>query len=138
MAHHLIKELILTTRILLADEQPAIRSSLQAVVACYDDLELVGEAEDGATAVKLCGETRPDVVVMDMMMPEMNGISATRLIRKHYPEVKVLALTSYPEDYSAQHVLEAGAVGYLLKNVSADELVTAIRAAHQGHSTIYA
>lgn len=117
-------------RVLLADDQPAIRSSLELVMEVYDDLQLVGEAVDGETAVKLCGEVQPDVVVMDMRLPHMNGIAATHLIRKQYPRTQVLALTSYPDDFPLQEILNAGAIGYLLKNITADELVMAIRVAH--------
>lgn len=120
-------------RILLADDQPAIRSSLEAVMEVYDDLQLVGEAADGESAVKLCGEVQPDVVVMDMRLPQMNGIAATRLIRQNHPYTQVLALTTYPDDFPVQEMLRAGATGYLLKNITADELVEAIRAAH-GHN----
>lgn len=123
-------------RVLLADDQPAIRSALCAAFFVYDDIELVGEATNGAKAVKLCAEVLPDVVVMDILMPDMNGATATRLIRQQYPSIQVLALTSFAEDYVVQGVLNAGAIGCLLKNISAEELVDAIRGAYDSRPTL--
>jgi NarL family two-component system response regulator LiaR len=109
---------------------------LAAFLSIYDDLALVGEANDGAKAVNLCGQLRPDVVLMDLVMPNMDGAEATLAIRKHYPQIQVVALTSFKEDDLVKRVLEAGAIGYLLKNVSADELADAIRAAYAGRPTL--
>jgi two-component system, NarL family, response regulator LiaR len=102
----------------------------------FDDLELVGEAADGETAVQLCGRILPDVILMDMVMPDIDGVTATRLIRQRFPTVQVLALTSFKEAGLVQSALQAGAIGYLLKNVSAEELARAIRAAHAGRGTL--
>jgi NarL family two-component system response regulator LiaR len=102
----------------------------------FDDLKLVGEAENGAEALRLCDEIRPDVVLMDMLMPKMDGASATRAIRQKYPQMQVIALTSFKEGDLIKNALEAGAIGYLLKDVSADELARAIRAAHAGRATL--
>ena len=121
---------------MLVDDHAVVRSGLAAFLLAYDDLEIAGEAGNGAEAVRLCAETCPDVVLMDMVMPEMDGPTATRAIRAKCPDVQVLALTSFKEDELVHGALEAGAIGYLLKNVSAEELVNAIRAAHTGQPTL--
>lgn len=126
----------LPIRVLVVDDQAVVRSGLSAFLSIYDDLDLVGEANDGAKAVNLCGQLRPDVVLMDLVMPNMDGAEATLAIRKHYPHIQVIALTSFKEDELVKRVLEAGAIGYLLKNVSADELAEAIRAAYAGRPTL--
>lgn len=126
----------LPIRVLVVDDQAVVRSGLAAFLSIYDDLDLVGEANDGAKAVNLCGQLRPDVVLMDLVMPNMDGAEATLAIRKHYPHIQVIALTSFKEDELVKRVLEAGAIGYLLKNVSADELAEAIRAAYAGRPTL--
>lgn len=126
----------LPIRVLVVDDQAVVRSGLAAFLSIYDDLDLVGEANDGARAVNLCGQMRPDVVLMDLVMPNMDGAEATLAIRKHYPHIQVIALTSFKEDELVKRVLEAGAIGYLLKNVSADELAEAIRAAYAGRPTL--
>lgn len=123
-------------RVLVVDDQAVVRSGLAAFLSIYDDLALVGDANDGAKAVNLCGQLRPDVVLMDLVMPNMDGAEATLAIRKHYPQIQVVALTSFKEDDLVKRVLEAGAIGYLLKNVSADELADAIRAAYAGRPTL--
>jgi two-component system, NarL family, response regulator LiaR len=102
----------------------------------FDDLELVGEANGGAEAMRICSATKPDVVLMDLVMPEMDGAAATRAIRQRYPDVQVIALTSFKEHDLVQAALQAGAIGYLLKNVSAEELANAIRAAQAGRPTL--
>lgn len=123
-------------RVLLVDDHAVVRSGLGAFLLAFEDLELVGEAGSGAEAVRLCGELNPDVVLMDLMMPEMNGAEATTIIREKYPETQVVALTSYKEEELVHGVLKAGAIGYLLKNVTADELADAIRAAKAGQPTL--
>jgi NarL family two-component system response regulator LiaR len=102
----------------------------------FDDLELAGEADSGEAAIELCGKVLPDVILMDLMMADMDGATATRLIRQQYPKVQVVALTSFKEEQVVQNALHAGAIGYLLKDVSADELARAIRAAHAGRATL--
>jgi NarL family two-component system response regulator LiaR len=97
---------------------------------------LAGEAESGEAAIQLCAKVSPDVILMDMVMPEMDGAATTRIIRQQFPKVQVIALTSFKEGELIKKALEAGAIGYLLKNVSADELVRAIRAAHAGRATL--
>jgi NarL family two-component system response regulator LiaR len=123
-------------RVLLVDDQPVVRSGLSAFLLVYDDLELVGEAASGEEAVRLCERARPDVVLMDLVMPGMDGATATRAIRERCPEIQVIVLTSFREEELVQGALQAGAIGYLLKNVSADELGDAIRAAHAGRPTL--
>lgn len=123
-------------RVLVVDDQPVVRSGLAAFLSVYDELTLVGEANDGAKAVNLCGQLQPDVVLMDLLMPHMDGAEATLAIRKHYPHIQVIALTSFKEDDLIKRALEAGAIGYLLKNVTADELADAICAAHAGRPTL--
>lgn len=121
---------------MLVDDHAVVRSGLSAFLAAYDDLDLLVEADDGEEAVRLCEVYRPDVILMDLMMPRMNGAAATRLIRSRHPSIQVLALTSFHEETLVQEVLKAGAIGYLLKNVTADELANAIRLAHRGRSTL--
>ena len=121
-------------RVLIVDDQAAVRSALKAMLSVMDDLQLVGEAADGATAIKLCQEARPDLVLMDVLMPIMNGADATKAIRAQDPKVVVLALTSFLEPVLVQSMMNAGVMGYLLKNVSADELADTIRAACAGHA----
>lgn len=121
-------------RVLVVDDQAAVRSALRAMLSVTDDLQLVGEAADGATAIKVCKEVQPDLVLMDVLMPIMNGADATKAIRTQDPQVAVLALTSFLEPELVQGMMNAGAMGYLLKNVSADDLADTIRAACAGHA----
>jgi NarL family two-component system response regulator LiaR len=121
---------------MLVDDHAVVRSGLSAFLLAYDDLEMAGEAGNGAEAVTVCQQVEPDVVLMDLVMPEMDGATATRIIRSNQPDVHVIALTSFKEDELVRGALDAGAIGYLLKNVSAEELVNAIRAAHAGHTTL--
>jgi NarL family two-component system response regulator LiaR len=123
-------------RVMIVDDHAVVRGGLAAFLLVYDDLTLVGEASNGAEAVRLSGVYHPDVILMDLVMPEMDGATATRLIREGHPEIRVIALTSFKEDDLVQNVLKAGAIGYLLKNVSADELAAAIRSAHAGRPTL--
>jgi NarL family two-component system response regulator LiaR len=123
-------------RVMIVDDHAVIRSGLAAFLLVYDDLELVAEADSGAQAVRLCREKEPDVVLMDLVMPEMDGAAATKQIKQHCPDIQVIALTSFREEELVQGALQAGAIGYLLKNISADELAEAIRAAHSGRPTL--
>jgi two-component system, NarL family, response regulator LiaR len=123
-------------RVLLVDDHTMVRRGLAAFLKVFDDLQLAGEAASGAAAIQLCAEVAPDVVLMDMVMPDMDGAAATRAIRQQFPQVQVIALTSFKEGDLVKNALEAGAIGYLLKDVSADELVQAIRAAHAGRATL--
>jgi NarL family two-component system response regulator LiaR len=125
-----------TIRILLVDDHMVVRSGLRTVLAVYDDLELVGEAGDGEEAVRLCERLQPDVVLMDLLMPKMDGVTATRAIKERWPRTLVIALTSFKEQEYVEGALKAGASGYLLKNVSAEELVNAIRRAVAGQPSL--
>jgi two-component system, NarL family, response regulator LiaR len=123
-------------RVLLVDDHQMVRRGLATFLKAFDNLELVGEAGSGPAAVQLCAQVRPDVVLMDMVLPDIDGVTATRLIRAQFPEVQVVALTSFHEEGLVQSALQAGAIGYLLKNVSAYELAEAIYAAHAGRGTL--
>ncbi len=123
-------------QVMLVDDHNVVRSGLATFLRAYDDLELVGEAKNGLEAVALCHKKKPDVILMDLMMPEMDGIAATRTILADYPDIKIIAMTSFEEEKLVQGVLAAGAISYLLKNVTSDELANAIRAAASGKSTL--
>jgi len=125
-----------TIRVVLVDDHNVVRSGLATFLRAFDDLELVGEAKNGYEAVKLCREKQPDVVLMDLMMPEMDGIAATQAILADYPEIKIIAMTSFEEEELVQGVLAAGAISYLIKNVTSDELAKAIRDAVSGKPTL--
>lgn len=113
-----------------------VRSGLTVFLLAYDDFELVGEAINGQEALDKCSELRPDVILMDLIMPVMDGITATRLIRERFPETQVIALTSFSEEKLVETALGAGAIGYLFKNISVDELASAIRAVRKGQPTL--
>jgi NarL family two-component system response regulator LiaR len=121
---------------MLVDDHMVVRSGLSTVLAVYDDLQLVGEAGDGEEAIRLCERLQPDIVLMDLVMPKMDGVTATRTIKERCPRVQVIALTSFKEKEYVEGALKAGASGYLLKNVSADELVNAIRRAAAGQPSL--
>lgn len=123
-------------RVMIVDDHAVVRSGLGAFLSVIPDLELVGEAENGDLAVVRCGHLHPDVILMDLMMPGTDGVTATRLIRQKHPQTQVIALTSFQEDELVQNAMQAGAIGYLMKNVSAQELATAIRAAKGGKMTL--
>src|SRR3989442_12174584 len=122
----------MVTRILIADDHSVVRQGLRMFLALDPDLEVVAEATDGAEALRLAREFQPDVVLMDLLMPAMDGIAATQEIRRELPDTEVLALTSVLEDASVVSAVRAGAIGYLLKNTEADELRRAIKAAAAG------
>ncbi len=119
-------------RILIADDHEVVRQGLRVSLGVDPELEVVGEAADGAEAVRLANRLRPDVVLMDILMPEMDGIAATELIRRELPDTEVVALTSVLEDASVVGAVRAGAIGYLLKDTRAPELRRAIKAAAAG------
>jgi NarL family two-component system response regulator LiaR len=123
-------------RVMLVDDHNVVRSGLATFLRAYDDLELVAEARNGLEAVRLCREKQPDVILMDLMMPEMDGIEATHAILAEYPEIKIIAMTSFEDQQLVQGVLAAGAISYLIKNVTSDELAKAIRDAYSGRSTL--
>jgi len=123
-------------RVMIVDDHAVVRSGLSTFLMTCDDMELVGEASSGEQAIRLCPQVKPDVVLMDLVMPGMDGATATRLIREQCPEIQVIALTSFKEQELVQGALQAGAIGYLLKDVTADELANAIRAAYAGKPTL--
>jgi NarL family two-component system response regulator LiaR len=118
------------------DDHTVVRTGLATFLEVSDDLDLVGQATNGREAVALCEQFRPDVILMDLVMPGMDGVTATRIIRERWPQVQVIALTSFQEQELVQDALQAGAISYLLKNVSLDDLSEAVRAAHAGRSTL--
>jgi len=117
-------------RVLIVDDNAAVRSALVTFLLAFDDLELVGEAAGGQEAIDLCLHTQPDVVLMDLSMPGMSGAAAIRAVRGRWPNIQVIALTTFQDIDLARDAIEAGAICCLLKNVSADELAEVIRAAH--------
>jgi NarL family two-component system response regulator LiaR len=123
-------------RVMLVDDHAVVRSGPGAFLLAYDDLELVGEVGSGEEAVRLCEQVQPDVVLMDLVMPGIDGATATYAIRERCPQIQVIALTSFKEEELVQGAMEAGAIGYLLKNISANELADAIRDAHAGRPTL--
>jgi len=123
-------------RVIIADDQAIVRSGLGAFVMAYEGLQLVGEARDGEEAIELCELLKPDVVLMDLKMPRMDGIAATRTIRQRWPTIQVLVLTSFRDKEKVEGALEAGATGYLLKDLSASDLAEAIMQVHQGRRLI--
>ena len=123
-------------RVMLVDDYSMVRRGLITFLKAFDDLQFAGEAESGEAAIQLCAEILPDVILMDMVLPKMDGAEATRAIRQRFPQIQIIALTSFTEGELIKKVLEAGAIGYLLKDVSADELAQAIRAAFSGRATL--
>jgi len=123
-------------RVLVVDDHAVVRSGLSAFLTAFDNLELVGEAENGEDAIQKCARVHPDVILMDLMMPVMDGVTATRNIRERYPQVQVIALTSFKDDESVKDALKSGAISYLLKNASANDLAEAIQAAYEGQPTL--
>ena len=117
------------TRVLIADDNDSTRSGLAIFLEAFDDLKLVGQATNGLEALQLCEQVQPDVVLMDLVMPEMDGIAATRAIRQSFPGIQVVVLTGFGNQELATGAVRAGAAAFLLKNTSIDELANAIRAA---------
>jgi len=123
-------------RVLLVDDHAVVRSGLSKFLMVNKDMELAGEASDGNEALQMVAAYHPDVILMDLLMPGTDGISATREIHQKYPQIKILALTSFSEQDMVQGALQAGAIGYLQKNVTAVELANAIRSAYVGRMTL--
>jgi NarL family two-component system response regulator LiaR len=123
-------------RVMIVDDHDMVRRGLASYLKVNPDLKLVGEAADGQQALQLVGELKPDVILMDLVMPRMGGIDATRQIHTRFPGIQIIALTSFQEKEMVQEVLRSGAISYLLKNVSGEDLVAAIRSAHAGRSTL--
>jgi NarL family two-component system response regulator LiaR len=123
-------------RVIAVDDHEVVRGGIKYALLDYDDVELVGEARDGESAVRLCEQARPDVVLMDLMMPGMDGVETTKAMREQCPQVQILVLSSFYDEDLVPRAMQAGAIGYLLKGVSNQELVEAIRAAHAGQSIL--
>ena len=123
-------------RVLLVDDHAVVRSGLGAVIDASDDMTLIGEAGDGEEAVQLCERVKPDVVLMDLLMPKMNGVAATEAIHKKWPQIRIIALTSFKEKEYVEGALKAGAMSYLLKNVTANDLLNAVRRAVIGQPSL--
>lgn len=126
----------MTTRVLLVDDHQLVRAGLSSLVDSADDLEVVGEAADGREALDAVATLGPDVVLMDLSMPVMDGVEATRLITETLPDIRVVVLTSFSDRSRVTAALEAGAVGYLLKDCEPAELLAGVRAAAKGHAPI--
>ena len=123
-------------RVVIVDDHVLVRSGIEVVLGMFDDIELVGQAGDGEEAVRLCGEVQPDVVLMDLVLPGTSGVEATRRVLASCPETRVVALTSFTDEGLIGETLRAGAIGYLMKDVSADQLAAAVRNAYAGRSTL--
>lgn len=123
-------------RVMLVDDHTVVRSGLGAFLSAHQDLELVGEAENGEQAVARAGILKPDIILMDLLMPVMDGVTAIQAIKSRNPDIQIIALTSFQEDELVQNALKAGASGYLMKNVTARELAAAIHAVKDGKVTL--
>lgn len=119
-------------RVLIVDDHGMVRRGLMAYLIGNPELEVVAEARDGQEAIQLCEQFQPDVILMDLVMPELSGVAATRIIHKRWPEVQVIALTSFQEKELVQEAFQAGATSYLLKNVSGEDLAEAIKGSYAG------
>jgi two-component system, NarL family, response regulator LiaR len=119
-------------KVLIVDDHPVVRDGLKNMLQAFDDLKLAGESENGSAALAFCRQNLPDVILMDILMPDVDGVQATHSILEQFPQVKIIILTSYPSEDLIQDSLKAGATGYLLKNASIDALAGAIRAAYSG------
>jgi two-component system, NarL family, response regulator LiaR len=124
-------------KILLAEDHVVVREGTRELIQHEDDMEVVGEAGDGAEAVELATHTHPDVIIMDVNMPKLNGIEATKQIKVKLPSTAILILSAYDNDQYISALLEAGAAGYLLKNIKGKELIDAVRAVHAGESVLH-
>ena len=121
-------------RILVVDDYSAMHRSLSEIIEVFDDLEVIGHANNGEEAVEMANRTTPDIILMDVIMPKMDGIEATRQIHEQHPDIKILALSSFQDKPAVKDMLNAGAVGYVLKSSSLDDITHTIRAAHSGKS----
>jgi len=123
-------------RVLVVDDHVVVRNGIKFSLNAYPDMEFAGEAENGEKALKICQDIQPDVVLMDAKMPGIDGIAATRSIRSQYPHIQVIILTSFQEGYLVRDALQAGAIGYMLKDASIEDLVGAIRSAYVGRASL--
>lgn len=123
-------------RVMIVDDHPLAQAGARHFLNALTDLELVGEASSGQEAIELCAHVRPHVVLMDVVMPDLDGIATTEALRARFPQIKVIMLSSFSESNVVQRAMQAGACGYLLKNATAHDLAQAIRAAHTGRTTM--
>ncbi|HEY4662095.1 MAG TPA: response regulator transcription factor [Candidatus Humimicrobiaceae bacterium] len=123
-------------KVLIVDDHPLVRKGIKTILSVYDDIEVIGEAENGKEALEICGKCLPDVVLMDLIMPEINGIETTKKMLENWSTIKVVTLTSFVDKKLIEDSLKAGAIGYVLKNVSGENLVSTIRDAEKGKSTL--
>ena len=123
-------------RVMIVDDHLMVRDGLKVFLSVYNDLDIVGEASDGQTALEVCKRVRPDVILMDIIMPNMDGPTATRKLRAEFPTVQVIALTSFAEKDLVQQAIRSGAIAYVLKDVDPDKLADAIRDANHGKGSI--
>ena len=123
-------------RVMVVDDHPLVRAGLSAFLNAYDDLELVGEASSGAETLRLVNISEPDVILMDLLMPDMDGIQTIQEVHREHPNIQIIALTSYGQEELVKQALQAGVISYLFKNISASELAEAIRAAKAGKPTL--
>ena len=123
-------------KVLIVDDHSLVRNGIKTILGIYDDIKVIGEAENGKEALEICGKCLPDVVLMDLVMPEINGIEATKKILESWPTIKVVTLTSFVDKKLIEDSLKAGAIGYVLKNISGENLVATIRDAEKGKSTL--
>jgi NarL family two-component system response regulator LiaR len=124
-------------KVVIVDDHPVVRRGIFFALTAAEDIQVVGEASGGEEALRVCQELEPDVVLMDLMMPGMDGVATTEILRQRCPGTQVLVLTSFTEGHHVREALKAGAIGYLLKDVAIDELAQAVRSAHAGQSTLH-
>lgn len=125
-----------TIEVIIVDDHPIVRFGIKTLLLTFDDIHVIGEAGNGNEALSLCAEAQPDVVLMDIVMPGMNGVEATHALLERYPHLKIIMLTSFPDQDAVQETLEAGAVGYLLKDTPKEIIGDAIRSAHTGRTVL--
>jgi len=137
---HLLREMNLNMselapiKVVIVDDHPVVRNGIMNMLLIFDDIELVGEAGGGLELLSQLQETVPDVILMDMVMPGMDGVETTRAVLAQYPDVKIIVLTTFPDDDVVRDVLEAGAMGFITKNIEIETLADAIRATHAGQT----
>jgi len=123
-------------KVIIADDHAITRSGIRTILSIYDDIELIGEASNGKEVVSKCEESIPDVILMDLDMPVLDGVEATRMIKKRYPDIQIIALTSFASKKHVSEAIKAGANSYIIKNISPDEIVKAIHKAFAGETSL--
>jgi NarL family two-component system response regulator LiaR len=123
-------------RIVIVDDHDVVRQGLSVLIATFPDLELIGQASNGEDGIRLCVERQPDILLTDLAMPGTNGVAVIQAVHKQCPQTQIVALTNYQEEEMVYAALQAGAISYLMKNVSIDELANALRSAYRGRSTL--